>query len=341
MGKVHPDASVMVLWPLATLEARSMGWKEIEPSHLLGAALKFAELTIDELAQCGDGALLQGPQARLQHCLRREWDIAIPQTSTLLRRALRRCGRGATEGPLHRSAASRDVFERGFAWAAQAQRKECSVVDLVQAILTEPDAWIARVLDKQGIATGAAHLEKQQQRSVWAEILRPVTPNPDAELDPVTCVLRDLLQAGGPQPCLLIQGPPRHNMADMAAALCHHAGDAQDSWSASVVDSRTLLAPCDKEREAEVLSTLNDMRESLGNHELLVFESLHRYLDPAVTSELFVMRFREWLGQTDHRFLFGIGATHYERFIERAQHWTPNFHCLWLPDSPLCVPAEL
>ena len=98
---MEPEAGIMLVWPLAAMEAQALGWSQIQPAHLLCAILKFAEMDGADLERLGQtnenlGNLAQEHQDLKAH-LDDPWGITVPEVSTRLRRALRRPGEACPE----------------------------------------------------------------------------------------------------------------------------------------------------------------------------------------------------------------------------------------------------
>lgn len=217
---MEPDTSVMMVWPMAAMEAQASGWTEIEPAHLLCATLTFAELHTDELGRLaesvGNADELRQRHRDLLDRLDEPWGIAVPDVSTPLRRILRRQGDGEPNqhlgGMLHRSSAARRVFQAAQAIAEQDSRQQFNLVDLAIAILRDPDDWIRRGLDQYKILSAPQLAERDQAIQNWGDLLVPLVSTGSLDgpekkrilADPVVRVLRDLLAGPPSRPSLLI-----------------------------------------------------------------------------------------------------------------------------------------
>jgi len=182
---MEEDVSVTMVWSMAAMEARALGWTEIEPAHLLCAALKFAELNAEELKRLGEtpgdiDELLQRHRD-LRMRLDDRWGIAIPDISTPLRRTLRRRGNNEPKlqrgGIVRRSDAAREVFRAARRTAERDGRKRFFLADLVDVILHDPDQWVRRGLDQHGILSASQLVQHEQATKKWEDVFVPLQPS--------------------------------------------------------------------------------------------------------------------------------------------------------------------
>lgn len=143
------SAALTVIWKLASHEAVTAAFREIEPEHFLAAVLKFSELPVMGDAQGPDGAdvarqLAAEVVAVRQELARRSLD------STALRRRLRaRLGKGdhppTGEAP-HRSAASRTVFTQAAQRATERHQPFITATLLLDALWATPTPVMIEVM---------------------------------------------------------------------------------------------------------------------------------------------------------------------------------------------------
>ena len=154
------SASVELAMQWAMQEAIAAEFKEIVPEHLLIAILRVSELPtghMDRLAPETDVAkrLVADVEAVGNELARRSID------SARLRRSLRLfLGKGGVAydgGPLHRSPASRDVFDSAARLAASEGAETLTIAFLLEALLAAPTMAIRKVLDE---AAGPARSER-------------------------------------------------------------------------------------------------------------------------------------------------------------------------------------
>ncbi len=143
------SASIELVWQLAAREAIAGECKEIEPEHVFEALLRFAELSKQDVAQTsaenqGLKDLVSDAGAIRGELQRRSID------STRVRRGLRaKLGKGGSPyagGTIHRSAATRALFDAAARLAAGSRSDVVTARHLFEASLTSPSATIQEVL---------------------------------------------------------------------------------------------------------------------------------------------------------------------------------------------------
>jgi len=142
-------ASIDLVWQLAAREAIAAEFKEIEPEHVFAAVLKFSELPANDLEKLGAGAeavkVLTADVNAVREAL---GERAID--STCARRGLRaQLGKGDSPfpgGTIHRSQASRELFDAAAKLAADAGSETLTAKHLLDAILVSPSSKMAQVL---------------------------------------------------------------------------------------------------------------------------------------------------------------------------------------------------
>jgi ATP-dependent Clp protease ATP-binding subunit ClpA len=148
------SVSIEIIMQLAAQEAIAAQYKEIEPEHLFEAVLKFSELPAEEVAKIASGSDaikdLAVEVSTLQEKL-----AAQSINSTQTRRKLRgQLGNGNSPydgGQMHRSTASRDLFDTAAKVADENRCETLTVVHLLDAIAVSPTPMIAELLKADGI----------------------------------------------------------------------------------------------------------------------------------------------------------------------------------------------
>lgn|ERR1043166_1321562 len=138
---------------LAGQEAASAEFKEIEPEHLLEAVLKFSELDPKQVASlAADDSASAAVQAELA-VLRRELEQFSIDTTRLRRKLRKALGRGTVPfagGQIHRSTASREVFDLAATRARTNGCDQLTVPFLLKALLESPTDLIQKTFGKTG-----------------------------------------------------------------------------------------------------------------------------------------------------------------------------------------------
>lgn len=136
---------------LAGREAIGAQFNEIEPEHLLAALLKFSELPVDEAGKLAGGTGAARELAAEVAAVRDELSSRSVD-STRVRRELRaKLGKGnhpQSAGPMHRSEASKNIFNAAANSADDANCDTLTAKHLLDEILKAPTPVMAQVLGK-------------------------------------------------------------------------------------------------------------------------------------------------------------------------------------------------
>jgi hypothetical protein len=146
-----------LIWRFAANEMAAGEFKEIEPEHFCMALLKFAELPEAEMQKAvadADAAKLLIMEVKSVH----EALTGCSIDTTRVRRQLRaRLGQGGVRyegGQIHRSAASRELFNLAAQFAAEGEADRLTAMHLLAAIVKSPTPVIAQAL--RGVAVPAS-----------------------------------------------------------------------------------------------------------------------------------------------------------------------------------------
>jgi hypothetical protein len=357
MSSMEPGIDVMVIWPMAAMEAKATCWAEIEPAHLLCAALKFAELDADNLDQLGQVAghrrqLLEAHERVVRH-LSQQRAIGVPEVSTALRRRLRRSGNASPVpdgGILHRSPASRDGFRRAESKAESDGRDRFDAVDLIDAILAEQEGWIARVMDSLDLSHAAETTDPSiGLPETWRGIVQPLCPDDasrpaghsDVRRSPACQVAADTIREGATRPLLLIAEGSR-TARDVVEELAAYRGtDRQLNCRIFAVDGKGLADRLSSDDFSLLDEFLRWASDKTKGRSVFFIDSLHCCLAERMGDAGFVRRFLAWLSETDGRFVFGIAQGQYHALMADRAQWKGIFRPLWIHEDPRKKELEL
>lgn len=153
------SASVELVLQLAGYEAAASQFAEIEPEHLLAALLKFSELSSEDLLKLVSGSAAGRELTSETDAVRRVL-AGRSINSTFVRNSVRAgVGTGGVRyqgGRLHRSAATKQVFETAAKLAAQASSDVFCAKYLLDALLRSPTSVMREVLGHAVGAVGAS-----------------------------------------------------------------------------------------------------------------------------------------------------------------------------------------
>lgn len=351
---MEPDMSVMLIWSMAAAEAQATGWYEIEPFHLICAALKFAELESADLDKIGDAAghrdVIRNSHQRLRNILTDPWEIEVPGTSTPFRRALRRSGEGNSssnhKGILHRSDTARTAFRNAQSLAKDDGRTEFDMSDLTHAILADPNDWILRAMGKFNIPCGDELKERRQFLVEFSDILEQIEPNGLLDMaeqkristDPTVRVLMDHIYSGK-RPVLLIHGGD-HSASEVVEDLARLSKYKSSKVRIARINSRALLNRIAEDKFFSVSNLLMYLTDRSSQGMVYFFDMIHRYLSESISNQRFVSQFRTWLARTDNRFVFALPKSQYDN-LKDQEDWDKRFQIIWIHGDPAGSIAEL
>lgn len=352
---------IRVLWPLAAQEAAAGGASELEPGHMLCAALKLAELPASAFQDIMPNkelvAGLESDQRGL--CVALEaLGIRVPADSTPLRRGLRGLlrkrdpkGPGNRGGVIHRSASSKALFARAQAAAQEAGEKEINSGRLVEALLSAPDKALAEALAKMGNIRIDARPAADKAALAWIDawgcdltIRAREEKSDNARLekirrDAVCCVLAEaLFSSHGVKmlPVLLVSRGERHVaslLIDLALWIASsnppkgvNQGRILEIRSAAILNRDADDTP--EDRLEEVFQ-----RAATSKSTVLFFDDFHRYLTPAIAGEGISRRFQTLLNGGKTNCVMGMTQKQYETHVEHAAVWRNMFKLIWVHDT--------
>lgn len=143
------SASIELVMQIATYEAVAAKFREVEPEHLLMALLKFAELPIEEMGKLAAGGVAAKHVGREVSAVGKELTRRSVE-STKIRRELRvKMGRGNSPfsgGVVHRSVASRQIFDVAGKLADDTGSDAVTAEHILEALMRAPTRLIEQVL---------------------------------------------------------------------------------------------------------------------------------------------------------------------------------------------------
>lgn len=198
------SASIELMMQLAAQEAIAAEFKEIEPEHCLGSILKLSELPVEEVDKLVPVADVAQQLAAEVSALREELVRRSIDSTTGRRRLREVLGRGKCPyegGQIHRSAASRELFDQAVRLADDAGSDTLTTSHLLQAILAQPTPCMRQALGEAafevpaGVASTPA-LDEHGRDLVRLAVEGKLPPASDRAA-PARALLRALAQADG------------------------------------------------------------------------------------------------------------------------------------------------
>jgi hypothetical protein len=156
---VKISASIELIWSLAAREAVAAEYKEIEPEHFLAALCKFSELgasDIERAIQGGEAAKRVLQEVEAVRAVLSKMGVDSTQARRKVRELVGHGGQVFEGGVIHRSPASRGLFDIAARVAATKGREALSADDILEGLTSTPTPRTAEALGRVGPSHGAA-----------------------------------------------------------------------------------------------------------------------------------------------------------------------------------------
>ncbi len=336
--------TIQILWPLAVKEATAGKACEIEPGHLVCAALKAVEIEPETLKKAiPDPRLLQAfdEERKILAESFQKRGITQPEESTRIRRRLRGLlrsmhggGRMPADGVMHRSAAAKGAFLRAEEKARDGTG-HLRAVELIDAVFEEPGDALASAFEQLGISSfekGEEVLEwiRKLGRNMTDEVRKVDTGRIETiRKDPVCKVLREFLcdQDRG-RPILLVgseKRTPFDVVSDLAGWMASHGSSSEERRRILIeIDSVTIL---DRSSGVNPETRLEELLRNVVKQPTitLFFADFHRYLKDELAGRGFAERVLRLLRDSGVSCIAGLDRSAYEEHIgadrERKRHF--------------------
>jgi ATP-dependent Clp protease ATP-binding subunit ClpC len=146
------SVSIELVWKIASQEAITTEYEAIEPEHFFEAVLKMTEIPIFQYKQMGlSEAIILQLNNELQALCSEIHSLDIDGKS-IRKKIKERLGKGNHPfqgGTLHRSGASRELFDRMAVVAADERTEVITLKHMLKALIESPTANMLEILDKK------------------------------------------------------------------------------------------------------------------------------------------------------------------------------------------------
>jgi len=344
--KVSP--SVELVWELAGREAVAAYFAKIESEHFLMAVLKFAELPVEKIDKMAEGSGAAEALARDVRTVREELE-ARSVDSTAVRRQLRsRLGKGDhqyTGGSLHRSQASRDLFDNAALLAEDAGRSALHVEHLFQAILVCPTLLMAQVLgdaikSKPRKIAGTPLLDQYGEDLTRLAAAGKLAPVADRRAE-----CKALLRALGrkaPRSVLLVSESSAAARSVVIAAVHELVGAHAPP---GLQGKRVVALPPPEpggRPPGEPPPPMNSLFAEAAAKGVLCFRPSGAASAGGPESEEWVAQLRAVLKNGDLQCICHLASSAYDRWVKKDRSWKRLAHVIWVDaERSGDIPSEL
>ncbi|MFQ5786850.1 MAG: Clp protease N-terminal domain-containing protein, partial [Thermodesulfobacteriota bacterium] len=145
------SASIEVAWNIAAQEAIATEFKEIEPEHFFEALLKMTEIPIFQYKQMASHETIVNQLNNELQDICKELQALNIDSKTIRRSLKAQLGKGNHPfqgGTMHRSPASREIFDRMASIAADEGTEVIMLEHMLKALIESPTSAMVEVLGK-------------------------------------------------------------------------------------------------------------------------------------------------------------------------------------------------
>lgn len=333
---------VQLVWNLAAREAIAARVEEIQPEHFFCALLKFAQLEDDDL----EAVAARPPVAKVliaeRDALQAIFEKRSLSTSRVRRQLRQALGRGNYQHSgdvVHRSPASRELFDR----AVEAAGKDKSILEshqLLQALLEEPTPAMAVVMQDVGVKAPSAEPPAETPLlSQYGRDLLQLTEAGRLKIpegsEPQVQVVSLAVQSVDPAPILLICAP----QVDVMSIVGRVAQELRN-------EKRVVGVDCDRmvgemyDPEAFATQVADLLAETAEVENLVLFA--HVMDQRAEVVSVLLSALKPALAAAKPRLVVAVSAEVYHNVIEPDPVWGGVFRTIWLHELAQGeVPVEL
>ena len=337
---MEPAFSLVVIWPVAAMEAKTHGWPEIEPAHLLMSALRFVELAPPSLEQLAKatGAPAEVVQAHeaLSACFRDDLGFEIPQTTTRLYEALQRQGIARpdpTPGMLHRSARTKELFFHAQQETARKGRQRLEAADLILYLVQHPDEWVKLAIEKVGPVRVSKEEVALPTEGRWGSILEELSVDgaPAVPHKPAQIVVEEYLSSGKSRPLLLVyhQACPAK---ELLRSMVGKVKDKQGVLRFVSVDTNGLLKHLQQEQSMSVQRLLAELQQLEST--LLFWDNLQLMLTGSELEAARTEDLLEWLLGKHEKLVLALPEASVEKVLRSYPRLRTGVHTVHLQPVP-------
>ena len=258
------SSGVELVWSLAGHETVSAKMQEVEPEHFFCALLKFSELDDDDLQKVASSQSIAKAwiveRDKVQAILK-DHSLSSARVRHDLRRVMGRGNHEHTGGSIHRSDASRQLFEQATRLARQ-DASALEVCHLLRALLASPTPAMLKAMGQVKAPAEETRAESPSVRQYLHDMAQEANPEVTAVCAPQIHVLKWAIQSDDPAPILLVCEPPvsvaslvgcavQELAGQRRVARCDHAAmrrDAADdeAWADQLAELLRDVADPDK-----------------------------------------------------------------------------------------------
>jgi len=344
------SASIELLWQLATQEATSARFGEIQPEHILAAILKVSELPVEEVERMAPGSDAAKELAGEVHDIRQALagrSIDSKQARRKLRAELGRGNARNVGGPLHRSQDSRAVFDAAARLAEKDRSEILKTEHLLQALLLSPTPVIMKVLGNAARTKTSKHGETPLLDQYGQDLTRMAAngelPEVSGRQAECKAFMHTLIQANRRNVLLVCDNDEDVRVVVMAAAQAIAGPDAAAAMKDSRIVDVTALRPSGN-HDAESLDRLGEvLAEAANSPEVILWvPAVQEASGSDQDGDQWNNLLRTTLAQGQLHCICRVSPEAYTRDIGKSAAWRRVAHVMWLCEEYESeIPREL
>ncbi|MFH0765897.1 MAG: hypothetical protein V2A61_05695 [Calditrichota bacterium] len=345
------SVAVELIWNLAAKEAAASEFKEIEPDHFAAAVLKFAEIPEDEVFKFTpsvDAAIQIKKEIQIINEELRGRQINSAEARRDLRSLRGKGGSPFNNGSLHRSNASKTIFDIAARMADMDRRNTLTADYLWKALLSSPSPFLTKVLGVT-LSSKPIALVKLSQLEIQGRDLTKLAR--EGNLEPlsesvslkvqVKVLIQLLIQAQRRMIFLVSDNATDAEKVAFKAASIIAGPDCPASLKGCRIYDLTKINPQLCGEEQFLLRMKEILREAFHKPEIWVLLPDLELNYPEL-GERWVTLLKESLKKGALSALCRVSPPAYARWAAKDPEWKRLAHPIWLhQDSLTEIPLEL
>jgi ATP-dependent Clp protease ATP-binding subunit ClpA len=344
---MNASPSIHLVIQLAGQYASSADFNEIEPDHLLEALLKFSEIDVPEaeklIAQHPDAQVVTSDIERLRKELQR-LALDSAQVRRKLRAALGKGNCPQADGQMHRSKASRDVFDVAVELARKNSRSHLAATDLLNALLGSPTEAMKKVLGERD-PSKAMKRGRYSLLDKRGKLLNGKEFDPDGTWRKHTAEGKALIRALSMKNCrcAILVGD---EVEAVRGAVIHLAesinqGQCPEGLKKSLIYEFTGMRPQGKDA-AKVRESLGQLITEASAEQVILFLPPIDETSDVATAKLWLEQLRESVTTCAVQCVVRVSPWAYENWIQKDRGWRSFAQVIWMQEARKSqVPREI
>jgi len=340
-------ASLELVWQLAAREAKALDWETIEPEHFGMALTKLAEVPVQDVERIVSGAEAAKELARDVKAVRdllQEKNIDGQRARRTIRAKLGKGNAAGGDGRMHRSDASRSLFNTAAKLADEGDGDTLTPAHLLEALLATPTDIMAQALEEAPAVSADARRAATPLLTDMGEDLTELARQGKLRGSGRRAECNALLTAlaGRESGCVFLISDKDDTVRAVVAAAAQSiaAGRVPQTLKRQRIIDITLHGPRGTDTNKWKAGMQGFLKEALGDGKTILFWPPVASADPDIPLTLQLLEPRA--GKEVPRIICRLPSDVYEKYIKSVSQWKLQSQTIWIRDEEVSViPMEL